>query len=411
LREGISELMASAAETVILSLNSGSSSLKFGLFKVGVGEIGAEGSEPQLLYTGEVDGIGAAESSFSIKNAVGRVVHEDRNAVAGQAEALGTVTTTLATPQFPKPDAIGHRVVHGGPKLRAHQLITPEVLVELEAAAQFAPLHVPVALSLIRLTQKEYPAVPQFACFDTAFHSTLSEQASRFALPDRFWGAGVRRYGFHGLSCESILHKLGADVPPRVIIAHLGSGASITAIADGKSVDTTMGLTPTGGIVMGTRTGDLDPGVLLYILRNTETKVDGLETLLDKESGLRGISGFSSDMRDLDQAASNNPRARMAIDIFCRTAKKAIGAFIAILGGLELLVFSGGIGEHDAAARAQICSGLDALGISLDAEANQKNLRQISSAASPVKVNVIVSDEDTQIARHTYRLFRQIRPA
>jgi acetate kinase len=402
--------MASAAETVILSLNSGSSSLKFGLFKVGMGGTGVEGSEPQLLYMGEVDGIGAANSSFSIKNAAGDVVHEDRNAVAGQAEALQTVTTTLATPQFPKPDAIGHRVVHGGPTLRAHQLITPEVLAELEAAAQFAPLHVPVALRLIRLTRQEYPAVPQFACFDTAFHSTLSEQASRFALPDRFWQAGVRRYGFHGLSCESILHTLGADVPPRMIIAHLGSGASITAIADGKSVDTTMGLTPTGGIVMGTRTGDLDPGVLLYILRTTEMKADALETLLDKESGLRGISGFSSDMRDLDQA-TDNPRARMAIDIFCRTAKKAIGAFIAVLGGLDLLVFSGGIGEHDAAARAQICDGLDALGISLDNQANRRNLREISGAASRVKVKVIVSDEDAQIARHTYQLFTGIRAA
>ncbi len=402
--------MASAAETVILSLNSGSSSVKFGLFKVAAAAVGVEGSDPQLVYTGQVDGIGAGESSFSIKNGAGDAVHEDRNSVAGQAEALKTVTTTLATPQFPKPDAIGHRVVHGGPKLRAHQLITPDVLAELEAAAQFAPLHVPVALSLIRLTQKEYPAVPQFACFDTAFHSTLSEQASRFALPDRFWQTGVRRYGFHGLSCESILHALGADVPPRVIIAHLGSGASITAIADGKSVDTTMGLTPTGGIVMGTRTGDLDPGVLLYILRNSETKVDALETLLDKESGLRGISGFSSDMRALDQAG-NNPRARMAIDIFCRTAKKAIGAFAAILGGLDLLVFSGGIGEHDAAARAQICDGLDMLGITLDAQANQKNLRQISSPTSRIRVDVIVSDEDTQIARHTYQLFAQIHAA
>jgi acetate kinase len=402
--------MASAAETVILSLNSGSSSLKFGLFRVGPGGSGAEGSEPQLLYTGELDGIGAAASSFLVKNAAGDVVHEDRNAVTGQAEALRTVTTTLATPQFPKPNAIGHRVVHGGPKLRAHQLITPDVLTELEAAAQFAPLHVPVALSLIRLTQKEYPTVPQFACFDTAFHSTLSEQASRFALPDRFWQAGVRRYGFHGLSCESILHTLGADVPPRVIIAHLGSGASITAIAEGKSIDTTMGLTPTGGIVMGTRTGDLDPGVLLYILRNAEMEVDALEALLDKESGLLGISGFSSDMRALDQAV-DDPRARMAIDIFCRTAKKAVGSFVAILGGLDLLVFSGGIGEHDAAVRRQICDGLGALGISLDVQANQKNLRQISSAASRVKVNVIVSDEDTQIARHTYQLFTQIRPA
>jgi acetate kinase len=395
-------LSASASGTVILSLNSGSSSLKFGLFQI-------ENDEPRILYTGEVEGIGAEQGSFSVQSADGKVLREDHNAVPGQEEALRTVTTNLASLQFPAPNAIGHRVVHGGPKLQSHQRITPKVLKDLEAAAQFAPLHVPIALKLIRLSEQQYPGLPQFACFDTAFHRTLSEQASRFALPERFWKEGVRRYGFHGLSCESVLYALGVEALPRMIVAHLGSGASITAIANGASVDTTMGLTPTGGIVMGSRTGDLDPGVLLFILRTAGSKVQDLERLLDKESGLAGISGISGDMRDLHQAAGN-PRARMAVEIFCRSAKKAIGAFTAVLGGLDLLVFTGGIGEHDAAVREQICGGLDSLGIALDSEANQKHSRQIHSAASRVKVNVIVSDEDGQIARHTYRLFKKEFP-
>src|SRR5207302_7995203 len=180
--------------------------------------------------------------------------------------------------------------VHGGPTLREHQQITPEVLRRLEGAALFAPLHVPTALSMIREVQRHFPGVPQFACFDTAFHRTMPESASRFAVPKKFWEAGVRRYGFHGLSCESVLHTLGTDVPPRMIVAHLGSGASITAIASSSSLDTTMGLTPTGGLVMATRSGDLDPGVLLHILKTSGTDLEDSEKLLDKESGLLGIS-------------------------------------------------------------------------------------------------------------------------
>jgi acetate kinase len=213
----------------------------------------------------------------------------------------------------------------------------------------------------------------------------------------------VRRYGFHGLSCESILQALGADVPPRMIVAHLGSGASITAIAGGASVDTTMGLTPTGGIVMGTRSGDLDPGVFLYMLRTAGRDLDELEKLLDTESGLLGISGLSGDMRKLHEAP-DNPRAQLAIEIFCRTAKKAIGAFVAVLGGLDLLVFTGGIGEHDAAVRGRICSGLDTFGITLDQEKNQGGLPTISSPSSRVRVLVLESQEDAQIARITNRL-------
>ena len=383
------------AEPTILALNSGSSSLKFGLFT-------ALGDQVRRLCSGAAEGIGSDSGSFWIRDADGKTLLEEHRALSDQEESLRAVAQALSHLSFPVPAAIGHRIVHGGPKLREHQRITPDVLRELEAAAPFAPLHVPIAVRMIRQSQEQFPSVPQFACFDTAFHRTLPESAARFALPGKFWDAGIRRYGFHGLSCESILYKLGSDVPPRLIIAHLGSGASITAIADGASVDTTMGLTPTGGIVMSTRSGDLDPGVLLHIIRTHGVEPDNLEKLLDTESGLLGISGISGDMRQLHQLPTQ-PSAEKAIDIFCRTAKKSLGAFIAILGGLDLLVFTGGIGEHDAIARAQICSGLESLGVTLNPQKNQDGLQTISASESRVRVCVMQTDEDEQIARHTYR--------
>jgi acetate kinase len=384
------------AEPTILALNSGSSSLKFGLFA-------ARDDEVRRLCSGAAEGLGSDSGSFWIRAADGKSLLEEHHALSDQEESLRAVAQALRHLAFPVAAAIGHRIVHGGPKLREHQQITPNVLRELEAAAPFAPLHVPIAVRMIRQAQEQFPDVPQFACFDTAFHRTLPESAARFALPQKFWDAGIRRYGFHGLSCESILYKLGSDVPPRLIIAHLGSGASITAIADGASVDTTMGLTPTGGIVMSTRSGDLDPGVLLHIIRTHGVDPDNLETLLDTESGLLGISGISGDMRQLHQLPTH-PGAVQAIEIFCRTAKKSLGAFIAILGGLDLLVFTGGIGEHDAIARAQICGGLESLGITIDSQKNQDNLPTVSGPESRVRVCVMPTDEDEQIARHTYRL-------
>ena len=332
----------------------------------------------------------------------GREVIDDEHALSEQAEAITVIADKLRDLSAPEIVGIGHRVVHGGPKLLEHQRITPEVLKQLEAATEFAPLHVPVALRVLRSSQKSFPGVPQFVCFDTAFHRTLPELAARFPLAERFWKAGVRRYGFHGISCESVLHALGADVGERTVIAHLGNGASITAIRHGKSVDTTMGLTPTGGIVMGTRSGDLDPGVLLHILRMNRSSVDESERLLDKESGLLGISGISSDMRKLQE--SEDPQARLAIEMFCRSAKKAIGSFVGVLEGLDLLVFAGGIGEHDAAVREKICQGLAPLGIVLDAASNAKNLGTISGVQSRVRVKIIPAEEEAQIARHVYRL-------
>jgi acetate kinase len=379
----------------VLALNSGSSSLKCGVFV-------AEGIDVRLVYRGAVDGIGTGKGKLWMRSADGREVVGDEHALSEQADAIAAIADKLRDLPLPEIVGIGHRVVHGGPELQEHQRTTPEVLKQLEAATDFAPLHVPVALGVIRASLKCFAGVAQFACFDTAFHRTLPEVAARFPLPERFWQAGMRRYGFHGISCESVMHRLGADVGERTIVAHLGNGASITAIAHGKSVDTTMGLTPTGGIVMGTRCGDLDPGVLLHILRTNGSSVDELEKVLDKESGLLGISGVSSDMRRLQE--SRDPQARLAIEMFCRSAKKAIASFVGVLEGLDLLVFTGGIGEHDAAVREQICHGLASLGIVLDAASNAKNLSTICSPESRVRVKIIPAEEEAQIARHVYRL-------
>ncbi|HUC42369.1 MAG TPA: acetate/propionate family kinase [Candidatus Micrarchaeaceae archaeon] len=384
------------AATIVLSLNSGSSSLKFGWFE-------AADSEVRAIFSGAVEGIGGPNGHFWVRRADGSLFHEDRSPVPQQEDALRIVARLVSDGRLPQPSAIGHRVVHGGPQLREHQRVTPYVIGELEKAAVFAPLHVPVELRLIRLTETHFPSVPQFACFDTAFHRTIGEAAARFALPEDFWEEGVRRYGFHGLSCESILHTLGKEAPAKIIIAHLGNGASVTAIENGASVDTTMGLTPTGGIVMGTRPGDLDPGIFLYIMRNARVGVDELESLLNRKSGLLGISGISSDMRQL-HGATNDPRAKMAVEIFCRAVKKVIGSYFAILGGLNLLVFSGGIGENDPIVRSAICGGLEAFGIEIDEESNQKNQPSIGTRRAQVGVRVVHSDEEIQIARQTAKL-------
>jgi acetate kinase len=387
--------MASTASPV-LALNSGSSSLKFGVFI-------QQDSDARATYRGSIDGIGGKEGRLQIRSADGASLINESHPSGTQADAIRAAAKYLVSLNLPPLAGIGHRIVHGGPSLREHQRLTPEVLQKLEAAASFAPLHVPVALSLIRETQSQYPGVPQIVCFDTAFHRTLPEVASRFPLPQEFWDSGIQRYGFHGISCESILHALGKDLPARAAIAHLGNGASITAVADGRSVDTSMGLTPTGGIIMGTRTGDLDPGILLHLRRNTNLEADRLEKLLDKQSGLLGISGFSSDMRELHQA-SGNPHAQLAVEMFARTAAKTIASYAAVLGGLDLIVFSGGIGEHDSIVRGKICESLAFLGLSLDPDRNAQNRPVISRPDSRVSVRIVPADEETQIARHIFRL-------
>ena len=384
-------------DNAILVLNSGSSSLKFGVYFAANGEV-------RTTYRGEIEGIGGGEGKIWVKDGSGKTLEEQSRNFAQQSDAAKAVAEKLTKFKLAKIAGIGHRIVHGGPSLTSHQQITPQVLQTLEEAAHFAPLHVPAAIALIREAEKLYPGVPQFACFDTAFHTTMPPAAARLPLPKKYWDAGIRKYGFHGLSCESIVYALRERVPRHLIVAHLGNGASVTAIVGARSFDTTMGLTPTGGIIMGTRPGDLDPGVLLHLL-NTGTEVSALAKLLDKESGLMGISGSASDMRKLHEAADRGDRqAALAIEMFARAAAKAIGGFAAVMGGLDTLVFTGGIGEHDADVREKICGGMEIFGVRLDELENKRNAAKISRSASETVVEVIESDEDGQIARHVVRL-------
>jgi acetate kinase len=378
----------------ILTINSGSSSLKVGVF------VQKDGDESPL-FEALVDGIGRPNAKLEVRDGAGKLVYAARLKKAGNENALGQINAWLSQTIKVKPVAIGHRVVHGGPRLTSHQVITPQLLKKLRRAVHFAPLHIPSALALIDATRRIYPKVAEYACFDTAFHRTLPEEAARFALPDTFFHEGVRRYGFHGLSYESIIHALGKDVPNRIVIAHLGNGASLAAIKNGVSIDTSMGLTPTGGTPMGTRSGDLDPGVVLFLLQNKHMQPEQVEDLLNHRSGLLGLSGKTSDMRDLEASAANGDgSAQLAIDVFARSVKKTIGAYAALLGGLDLLIFTGGIGEHSSMLRAIVCEGLTFLGVRLSAQQNQANASTISTGKSKCRVRVMPSEEDRQIARH-----------
>jgi acetate kinase len=384
-------------ELNVLALNSGSSSLKFGLYRLGP-------SRTDMLISGEAEDIGEAKSKFQAKDSKNDPLLSEAISIPGQRYAVARVAKLLADLKMPAPDAIGHRFVHGGPKLRQHCLIDAVVLNQLEAASAFAPLHTPPALSVIRFAQQHFPGLPQAACFDTTFHAEMPERARVLPLPREFQAAGIQRYGFHGLSCESIMHQL-VETPDRLIIAHLGNGASVTAVKHGKSIDTSMGLTPTGGVIMGTRSGDLDPGVLVYLAREKKFDATMLERLVDHRSGLLGISGVGSDMRDLQEAASSNADARLAIEMFCYSVRKQIAAMIAALGGLDLLVFTGGIGENDAEVRAAICGGLAWAGVCLPAVQNcVANSSSPGGPSSRCRVDVLASQEDEQIARHTWAL-------
>ena len=373
------------ADESILVINSGSSSLKFGLYV-------QRDDEEQAVLDGLADGIGRDSGKLELKDAHGKTLRSESVRFASEDEALSQAARWLAELSPLKPIAVGHRVVHGGPLLLTHQLITPAVLTELQNCVHFAPLHIPTALRLITAAEKAYPQLPQFACFDTAFHTTIPEVGSRFALPRPLFDEGIRRYGFHGLSYESIVYRLGAELPSRTVIAHLGNGASLAAVKDGRSVDTSMGLTPTGGIAMATRSGDLDPGVLVYLAREQQFDAAMLEGLVDHQGGLLGISGVSSDMRVLHEVEGSNADVRLAVEMFCYAARKQIAAMSVVLDGAELIVFTGGIGENDACVRAQICGGLSVIGV--------------SPGDSHARCNVLVlpSLEDEQIARHVQAL-------
>jgi acetate kinase len=385
-------------DLVVLALNSGSSSLKFGLYQVKPLEI-------IRLIGGEAEAIGEKTGSFHAEDANGVALLHDRAAPSNQEDAVIRVARLLTDMKMPAPQSVGHRIVHGGPKLRHHCVIDAAVLAELEAAVVFAPLHMPDALSLIRFAMKHFPALPQVACFDTSFHAHMPDIARVLPIPHALRAEGVERYGFHGLSCESIVRQLAGSLPRHLIIAHLGNGASITAVKDGRSVDTSMGLTPTGGIIMGTRCGDLDPGVLVYLARQHQLDAAKLEQLVDMRSGLIGISGVSQDLRDLHKVADANPDARLAIDMFCYCAAKQLAAMSVALGAVDAIVFTAGIGENDARVRALICSHLGVLGVCLDEARNRDARDPISAPVSRFLVRVLPSQEDEQIARHADALY------
>jgi acetate kinase len=384
----------------ILVINTGSSSLKFGLY------VEQDGDE-QLLLDGLADGIGQSSGTLEVKDGAGKKLRSESLAFASRHDALSHAAKWLSELSAGKPVAVGHRVVHGGPRLVEHQRITSHLTAELQACVHFAPLHIPMALQLINEAQRAYPELPQFACFDTAFHRTMPEVAARFPLARDLYDDGIRRYGFHGLSYESIVYQLGDELPSRTVMAHLGSGASLAAVKDGRSVDTSMGLTPTGGIVMATRTGDLDPGVLLYLNRAKHMNADALEQLLNHQAGLIALSGGTSDMRKLQEAADRGDAdAKLAIEMFCLSIRKTVAAYAAVLGGLDMLVFAGGIGEHSVQVRGEVCSGLAFLGVATDDEANRAGRSVISAAASKVQVRIVPSQEDRQIARHCRRMMK-----
>jgi acetate kinase len=372
-----------AADGLVLAVNSGSSSLKFGLFAERDGDEG-------VVLRGGAEGVGKPDGRLRVEDGAGRVLLDESYTLGTQAEALAECVRALLKFSEAAPAAVGHRVVHGGPHLREHQRITDKLIRTLDAAVHFAPLHIPAAVELIRETEKLLPDAAQFACFDTAFHATMPESSLMYALPEEIRNRGVQRYGFHGLSYESIVHRLGAKIPARVVCAHLGSGASLAALRDGRSVDTSMGLTPTGGVPMATRVGDLDPGVVIFLLRSG-VSADELETMLNRKSGLGAIAG-ESDMREL--LARGDREAALAVEMFVSAVRKFIGAYAAELGGLDLLVFTGGIGEHSEAVRARICEGLDFLGI------------RSAGDGTLSKVVVMTSEEEVQIARHCRKLMR-----
>jgi acetate kinase len=299
---------------------------------------------------------------------------------------------------------VGHRVVHGGTAYTAPQRVDAKCLDTLRKLIPFAPLHQPSAIEGIEAIASQLPGLPQVACFDTAFHHDLPELAQRFPLSRSLWREGIRRYGFHGLSYEFIVETLGAAVKGRAIIAHLGSGSSLVAMRDGNPIDTTMGLTPTGGVMMGTRSGDLDPGILLYLMQAKGAGFEQLARLVNHEAGLLGMSNLSSDMQILLDKRESEPQAAQAVELFCYELRKQIGALTAVLGGLDTLVFTGGIGERAAPVRWEVCQGLAYLGLELDAQRNKAHARVISSTQSVCCVRVVPTNEELMIAHHTCAL-------
>lgn len=381
----------------ILTINGGSSSIKFALFE--------EGDPPTRVLSGQAQRIGQSDASFSAKNSAGTLLADQPLQAEDHGQAVQQLIRWLRGHLGDAPLlGIGHRIVHGGVNLTQHQRITPDVLDELHKAQPLDLAHLPREIALIEAFASSFPNVPQVACFDTAFHRDLPTVAKLLPIPRRYARAGIRRFGFHGLSYAYLIGHLcriagDSAANGRVILAHLGNGASMAALKNGKPIDTTMAFTPTAGLVMGTRPGDLDPGVIVHLMRSENLSADQLDDLINKQCGLLGLSETNSDMRDLLNRRQTDSRAAESFEIFCYQAKKWIGAYAAALGGLDTLVFSGGIGEHSQEARAEICEGLEFLRLKIDPKANASNGPVISLPSSEVTVYVIPTDEEALIAR------------
>lgn len=386
----------------ILAVNCGSSSIKFALY--GSGE-----EREELLFSGVLERIGLENGRFAVTGGSGGRLVDQAVSVTGHREACKEVFSWISQEAPVSPDAIGHRIVHGGPLHLHSEVVTQEVLDSVEAQRPYAPEHLPGALYAVRHAQRVFARCGQVLCFDTAFHHTMPPEASIYPLPDSVRSKGVRRFGFHGLSYAWLMDEIRRrEVPAvaegRIILAHLGHGASMAAVCNGRSIETSMGFSPAGGLVMSTRSGDLDPGVLLFLLEQQRMNPAELKEMVNRCSGLLGLSGRSDDMRDLLEAAPDDPAAAMAVEIFCYQARRYVGSLAAALGGLDLLVFSGGIGEHAPEIRRRICRNLEFLGIRLDEAANSRNETVISHRNASTGVRVMKTNEELMIVRETRRV-------
>jgi acetate kinase len=390
----------------LLTINTGSSSLKAALYRL------REDTTEVPVLRAEASRIGG-RGGLRLADARGELLDERRDDLTDHAAALVALLSRLRDRGLDRNDlaAVGHRIVHGGDRHREPQKVTPKVVADLRALVPIDPNHLPQAIAAIEAVGRAYPVVPQMVCFDTAFHSRMPRVARLYALPSRLAEEGIIRYGFHGLSYEYVMQELRRLEPEavdgRVVIVHLGNGASMAAVKEGVGVDTTMGFTPTGGLVMGTRSGDLDPSVPLFLLEERGLTPTEVSDLLNKQAGLLGVSETSADMQDLLDRETDDGRAAEAIALFCYQAKKFLGALAAALGGLDALVFTGGIGEHAAPVRERVCEDLEFLGIRLDPERNAAHAPVISSDDAAVTVRVVPTDEELMVARHTRRLIEQ----
>jgi len=372
----------------ILTLNAGSSSLRFAVF----------GDDCARTMEGKFERIGRPEARLTLNGE-----ESPRTlALTTHVDCLPVLYRLLDENRSGPPAIITHRVVHGGPDHFDSTPVTPGLLDELRQIKSFAPNHLPAAITLMEAAEHRWPGVPQVACFDTAFHRDLPMAARLLPLPRRFAAEGIRRYGFHGLAFSSVLaelqHRTGGSVPPRLILAHLGHGASLAALRNGRCMDTTMGFTPVGGLVMSTRTGDIDPGVLAFLAARDKLNPAAMEQLVSRQSGLLGLSDISSDTRELLEKESSEQGAQEALAVFVHQARKAIGACTATLGGLDALVFSGGIGENSVVLRARLCAHFEYLDLILDPALNAANAPIISAADSRVAIHVISADEESAMA-------------